>query len=134
MALRVKPLNSSHSRSRAMLIANCSASNMISSWRSRSGGRVITSKARRSSKSLLNSPCSARVGKSSLVAQTNRVSTLTVCLPPTRSNSPYSITRSSFSCTIAEVLANSSRNSVPPLARSKRPSWRLLAPVNAPLS
>jgi methylmalonyl-CoA mutase len=60
-------------------------------------------------------------GKSSLVAQTKRTSTLMGRLPPTRSNSPYSMTRSSFSCTRALVVASSSRNRVPPSARSNRP-------------
>ncbi len=46
-----------------MLIAKCSASSVMSSGRSRSGGNVITSNARRSSRSRRKTPLSASVGQ-----------------------------------------------------------------------
>ena len=53
---------------------------------------------------------------------------------PTRSNSPVSSTRSSLACRPIEMLAISSRNSVPPSASSKRPTRSVLASVKAPFT
>ena len=129
-----KPGNTSRPSSLDMSMAKRSASSMMSSRRSRRGGKVMTSNASRSSRSLRNLPSAAKRGRSSLVAAIRRTSARRVLLPPTRSNSPYSMTRNSFSCTKGEVVASSSRNSVPPSARSKRPWWVLDAPVKAPAS
>ena len=63
----------------------------------------------------------AIAGRSAFVAHTNRTFTCNGWLPPTRSSSPYSITRNNFSCTIIGAVASSSRNSVPPSARSNLP-------------
>ena len=106
----------------------------MSLWRSRSGGNCTTSNASLSSRSARNLSCATISGRSALVAQTRRTLTCNGWLPPTRSSSPYSITRSSFSCTSIGAVASSSRNSVPPSARSKRPGWRFCAPVKAPAS
>ena len=133
-ACSVKPLNISMPSSTVIFTAKCSASVMMSVVRSRNGGRVITSKARRSSRSARNFPCSASSGRSSLVAPMMRTSVRTVSLPPTRSNSPYSITRRTFSCTPDDVLDSSSRNRLPLWASSNLPSLRLPAPVNDPAS
>ena len=55
-------------------------------------------------------------------------------LGTSRSNSRSCSTRRSFTCTAGLTSPISSRNSVPPLARSKRPCLRAAAPVNAPFS
>src|SRR5512147_15215 len=54
--------------------------------------------------------------------------------PPTRSNSRSCRTRRSLVCIAGEMSPISSRNRVPLSASSKRPSLRLMAPVNAPFS
>ena len=72
--------------------------------------------------------------RSALVAEKTRTSTRRVLDEPTRSNSPVSRVRSSLACSPCEMLAISSRKSVPPSAISKRPTRSLLASVNAPLT
>ena len=67
------------------------------------------------------------------MAETSRTFTLRVFDEPSRSNSPVSITRSSFCCWVSGTLAISSRNSVLPSASSKRPTRSALASVNEPL-
>ena len=69
-----------------------------------------------------------------LIAATNRTSALSVCVPPSRSNSLSCKTRKSFTCTAGVMSPISSRNSVPPCASSTRPGLRDAAPVNAPFS
>ena len=73
-----------HFNSLAMLIANACASGNMSSTRSRSGGTVITSNARRSSRSLRKRPSAARAWRSAFVEPTILTSTRKVSLPPTR--------------------------------------------------
>ena len=63
-----------------------------------------------------------------------RTSTLMVLGLPSRSNSPVSSTRSSLACTSSGSSPISSRKSVEPSATSKRPTWRVRAPVKAPFS
>ena len=70
--------------------------------------------------------------RSALVAEISRTLTLRVFDDPSRSNSPVSMTRSSFCCWLSGTLAISSRNSVLPSASSKRPTRSTLASVNAP--
>ena len=55
-------------------------------------------------------------------------------MPPTRSISPASSARSSLACASMLRSPISSRKSVPPLASSKRPRCRSVAPVKAPFS
>ena len=57
-----------------------------------------------------------------------------VRLSPTRSNSRSCSTRSSFTCSLGDVLLISSRKMVPPWAASNRPVLFSTAPVNAPLT
>ena len=64
-------------------------------------------------------PCRSR-----LVAATMRTSTLSVSLPPTRSNVRSCRTRRSLTCVASGISPISSRKSVPPSACSKRPSRR----------
>ena len=54
--------------------------------------------------------------------------------PPTRSTVPDSRARRSFVCSSVGISVISSRNSVPPQARSKCPVWRRTAPVKLPRS
>ena len=63
-----------------------------------------------------------------------RASARSVREEPTRSNSPVSMTRSSFPCWLRGMLAISSRKSVPSCATSNRPGLARTAPVNAPRS
>src|SRR5205823_5352674 len=63
-----------------------------------------------------------------------RTSTRKVFVPPRRSNSPSWSTRKILGWVTTERSETSSRKSVPPLASSKRPSFRPAAPVNAPFS
>src|SRR5271166_5880814 len=133
-AAGVNPRNTSRPNSRVMPRAKCSASNGMSSARSRNEGTVTTSKASRSRRSLRKRPPSASAGRSTLVAAMTRTSTWCTSLPPTRSKLPYSMTRRIFSCTASEAVAISSRNKVPPSAISKRERRRCVAPVKAPAS
>ena len=71
--------------------------------------------------------------RSRWVAETTRTSTLTVSVPPTRSNSRSCRTRSSLTWTSSGRSPTSSRNSVPPSASSNRPSRRAIAPGEGPL-
>ena len=89
---------------------------------------------RRKSRSWRNLPSATSVSRSALVAEKTRTSTRRVFDEPTRSNSPVSSVRSSLACRPCEMLAISSRNSVPPSAISKRPTRSLLASVNAPFT
>ena len=107
---------------------------MISPSRTRSGGKVITSKLSRSSKSARNSPLAANAGKSSFVAATIRTSTRIGREEPMRVTSPYSTARSKRSCAPIDKVPSSSRNSVPLSASSNRPARDLVAPVKAPAS
>ncbi len=70
--------------------------------------------------------------RSRLVAATSRTSTLIVRVPPRRSNSCSCRARSSLGCSSSGISPTSSRNSVPLLASSKRPTFCAMAPVNAP--
>jgi hypothetical protein len=63
----------------------------LARWRS--GGRVTTSKLRRSRRSARNRPSSASLGRCSLVAATIRTSTLIGLDAPIRVTSPYSTAR-----------------------------------------
>ena len=63
-----------------------------------------------------------------------RTSTVIAVCPPTRKNSLSASTRSKRVCSASDMSPISSRNSVPPLACSKRPMRRSVAPVNAPFS
>ena len=64
-----------------------------------------------------------------MVAEMIRTSTLRVREPsPTGSNSPSWSTRSSLTCRSSGSSPISSRKSVPPCARAKRPSRRSVAP------
>jgi hypothetical protein len=55
-------------------------------------------------------------------------------LAPTRRTSLRSRTRSSLGCIASGSSPISSRNTVPPCARSNAPAYELVAPVNAPRS
>ena len=68
------------------------------------------------------------------MAAITRTSTLIVLGLPSRSNSPASSTRSSLACTSSDSSPISSRKRVEPSATSKRPIWRVMAPVKAPFS
>ena len=69
-----------------------------------------------------------------LVAAMMRTSVSWTCVEPTRMKVPVSSTRSSLTCRSSGISVISSRNSVPPLARSKKPwCWRS-APVKLPFS
>src|SRR3546814_8708397 len=68
----------------------------MSSRRSRSGGRRISTVLRRYNKSLRNRPAATSTGSSALVADTTRTSSLIVREEPSRSSSPSSSTRSSL--------------------------------------
>ncbi len=63
-----------------------------------------------------------------------RTSTRRVSLPPTRSKSCSCKKRRSFTWQQSEISETSSSKSVPPSACSKRPSRRVMAPLNAPRS
>ena len=104
----------------------------MSSRRSRSGGRWMSMVLRRNSRSWRKRPAATSAVRSALVADTMRTSTLRVFDDPTRSNSPDSMTRSSFACWLDGTLAISSRKSVLPSASSKRPMRSVLASVKAP--
>ena len=72
--------------------------------------------------------------RSRLVAEISRTLTLVGSLVPTRTISPVSSTRSSFTWIEMGMSPISSRNSVPPLAYWNRPIRSRSAPVNAPLT
>ena len=63
-----------------------------------------------------------------------RTSTLIGRRPPTASTAPSCSARSSLTCAVSGSSLTSSRNSVPPEASTNLPSWRSVAPVNAPFS
>ena len=111
-----------------------SASTATSPSRTRRGGKVMTSKLNRSSRSARNSPLSASAGRSSLVAATIRTSTRIGREEPMRVTSPYSTALSSRSCAPIDKVPSSSRNSVPLSASSNLPARALVAPVKAPAS
>ena len=68
------------------------------------------------------------------MAASTRTSALIGVVVPTRVNEPLSSTRSSFTCSSCGISVISSRNSVPPWARSKYPLCCRSAPVNEPFS
>ena len=68
------------------------------------------------------------------MAAMTRTSTLIVLGLPSRSNSPASSTRSSFTCRSTGSSPISSRKSVERSAISNRPTCRDSAPVKAPFS
>ena len=72
--------------------------------------------------------------KLACVAATTRTSTFTTFMPPTRSSSPSCNTRNNLACAEYDKSPISSKNNVPPFARSNRPSRDWCAPVYAPLS
>ena len=63
-----------------------------------------------------------------------RISTLTGCVPPTRSISRSWMARSSLACRRTSISLISSSSSVPPSASSNLPMRRATAPVKAPFS
>ena len=69
-----------------------------------------------------------------MVAAISRTSTGIGSVPPTRSISRSWTARRILLCSARLMSPISSRNSVPPLARSNRPIFRATAPVNAPFS
>ena len=89
---------------------------------------------RRKSRSSRNRPAAHSARRSALVAEIIRTLTRCVFDEPTRSISPVSSTRSSLACWRTGILAISSRNSVPPLASSKRPMRSARASVKAPFT
>ena len=106
----------------------------MSSRRSRSGGTRMGSTLRRKNRSSRKRPASTSARRSRLVAATTRTSTLRVWMPPTRSISRSCRARSSLPCAVQLRMPISSRKSVPPSARSKRPARALCAPVKPPFS
>ncbi|MDP9891697.1 hypothetical protein J2W32_001916 [Variovorax boronicumulans] len=79
-------------------------------------------------------PLATAAAASRLVAAITRTSVCCTCVEPTRMKVPVSSTRSSFTCSSSGISVTSSRNSVPPCARSKKPwCWRS-APVKLPHS
>ena len=104
----------------------------MSSRRALRGGRWISMVLSLKRRSCRNRAAATSSARSALVAERIRTSTCLVREDPTRSNSPDSTTRSSLVCRGIEMLAISSRNSVPPSASSKRPTRSVLASVNAP--
>ena len=70
--------------------------------------------------------------RSAFVAATMRTSTVVGRSSPSRSNSPSWIARRSFDWAEYGIAPTSSRKSVPPSARWKRPSRSAEAPVNEP--
>ena len=71
---------------------------------------------------------------SRLVAAITRTSASCTWVEPTRMKVPVSSTRSSLTCRSSGISVISSRNSVPPLARSKKPRCWRSAPVKLPFS
>ena len=70
--------------------------------------------------------------RSALVAAIRRTLILIGRVPPRRMKVLSSRTRKSFACTLADMVAISSRKRVPPGARSSSPSLRRRASVKAP--
>ena len=103
---------------------NRSASCGTSSRRSRSGGRCSRTTSRRCSRSARKRPSATSCSSAWWVAATTRTSTRINSRPPTRKNSPSASTRSRRVCSGSGMSPISSRNSVPPSACSKRPTWR----------
>ncbi len=121
-------------RARRSAARKCWASSGTSSARSRSGGRWIGNTFRRYSRSSRSLPSATACVGLRLVAAITRTSVSWTWVEPTRMNVPVSSTRSSFTCSSSGISVISSRNSVPPLARSKKPlCWRS-APVKLPFS
>ena len=79
-------------------------------------------------------PCARHSERSTFVAASTRISTLTLRFPPRRSTSRSCKTRSSFTCMGAAIVSTSSRNRVPPSASSILPARLCTAPVKAPFS
>ena len=105
----------------------------MSSRRSRSGGRKISTTPRRWKRSRRNVPSSTRRRRSTLEAATTRTSTAIGTAVPSRTISPPSRTRRNFPCSSSGTESTSSRKIVPPWAASNFPAWpSRRAPVNAP--
>ena len=110
------------------------ASSGTSDSRSRSGGSSIGNTFSRYSRSSRSRPSATACSGARLVAAITRTSVSSVVVEPTRMKRPVSSTRSSLTCSSIGISVISSRNSVPPLARSKNPwCWRS-APVKLPFS
>ena len=106
----------------------------MSSGRSRSGGRWMTTVFRRYRRSSRKRPAAISTGSSALVADSTRTFTNRSLDEPTRCSSPVCSTRSSLAWSRTGMLAISSRNSVPSSASSKQPMRSNRASVNAPLT
>ncbi|MNL17263.1 hypothetical protein D3C87_1383470 [compost metagenome] len=77
-------------------------------------------------------PRSAGSPRSTFAAATTRISTGRSSFEPSGETSRISRTRNIFTCTASGMLSISSRNSVPPLECSMRPTRFFCAPVKAP--
>ena len=114
--------------------AKWAASLAMSSRRSRSGGSTIGNTAIRYHRSSRNRPLATIDARSRCVAATIRTSTLIGFSPPTRSIQPSCKMRNMRTWAASGNSPISSRNSVPPSARSNQPRRDSTAPVNAPRS
>ncbi len=111
-----------------------STSRGISSARSRNDGIWMGTTFSRYRRSWRNFPSPTSAFKSRCVAATTLTSTGIGRLLPTRSISRSCRTRNSAIWISAGKSPTSSRKIVPPLADSKRPIRRCVAPVKAPFS
>ncbi len=112
----------------------CCASTAISLRRARSGGSATPAPLSRKYRSLRNRSAATSAARSRLVAATIRMSSARSCRPPSRVTRWSSSTRSSLDCAVGDSALTSSRNSVPPSARSSSPALPVTAPRNAPRS
>ena len=83
---------------------------------------------------LAECPAATSALRSALVAETRRMLTLRVFDEPRRSNSPVSMTRSSFCCWVSGTLAILVEEQRAAVASSKRLTRSALASVNEPLT
>ncbi len=105
----------------------------MSSRRSRSGGRRISTVLRRNSRSWRNRPAATSSRRSALVAEMMRTSTVRVLRRADALElAGLQHAQQLRPAASSEMLAISSRNSVPPSASSKRPTRSVLASVKAP--
>ncbi len=116
------------------LATKCRTKSGISSRRWRSGGTSMGKTARRKYKSGRKRCSCMACRRSRFVAAITRTSTFVSVWEPSRQNTPSWSTRSSFDCSSRGSSPISSRKIVPPSATSKRPNFRLSAPVKAPFS